>query len=81
MVREWRHIKSLKRFGRGLVPDGVQTTALGDLAMSCPACPQPGVNLPDGWEDTPEEQKYAQVFICSAPMLLWLILTLDIFTI
>ena len=23
--------------------------ALGELAMFCPACPQAGVNLPDGW--------------------------------
>lgn len=22
----------------------------GELVVKCPACPRPGVNLPDGWE-------------------------------
>ena len=28
---------------------------LGDLAVLCPACPQPGLNLPEDWEDDKEE--------------------------
>jgi hypothetical protein len=25
-----------------------------DLVIFCPACPQPGINLPQGWEKYPE---------------------------
>lgn len=32
------------------VPDGPQT---GKLASFCPACPQPGINLPEDWKDEP----------------------------
>ncbi|KAJ7430340.1 hypothetical protein FB451DRAFT_1068620, partial [Mycena latifolia] len=51
MMREWRHMVMLKRGGRG--NDGVRKvaqTAQGELAVGCPACPQLGVNLPEGWE-------------------------------
>lgn len=27
----------------------------GEMAIFCAACPQPGVNLPDGWEKDPEK--------------------------
>ncbi|KAG2023692.1 hypothetical protein CC2G_001319 [Coprinopsis cinerea AmutBmut pab1-1] len=35
----------------------------GILALFCAACPQPGINLPEGWEDDPEEWKYTQSFV------------------
>ncbi|KAJ7429283.1 hypothetical protein B0H11DRAFT_2266310 [Mycena galericulata] len=50
MMREWRHLVMLKRGGRG--NDGtrrVAETTPGELAVTCPACPQPGVNLPEDW--------------------------------
>jgi hypothetical protein len=50
MIREWRYLKMLKRAGRGHDPAGVQATKAGELAVLCPACPQPGINLPEGWE-------------------------------
>ncbi len=31
--------------------------ARGKLAFFCPACPQPGVNLPDGWMDDPQRYR------------------------
>lgn len=40
----------LKRAGRGQDPAGVNATEQGDLAIECPACPQPGRNLPPGWD-------------------------------
>jgi hypothetical protein len=40
----------LKRAGRGQDPAGASATALGELAVECPACPHPGRNLPEGWE-------------------------------
>jgi len=54
MVRQWRHLKLLKRAGCGHDPAGVVNTKLGECALLCPACPQPGKNLPDNWQDTPK---------------------------
>lgn len=39
----------LKRAGRGHVPEGIDKTSPGKLALECPACPHPGKNLPDDW--------------------------------
>lgn len=47
---QWRHSKMLKRSGRGHHPEGVNGTKEGQLAVFCPACPQPDINLPMGWE-------------------------------
>ncbi|KAF7797133.1 hypothetical protein EIP86_008325 [Pleurotus ostreatoroseus] len=51
MVREWRNIKMLKRFGRGHESAGVESTQPGQLVVPCRACPHPGKNLPKGWEN------------------------------
>lgn len=45
MIREWRHLKPMKRAGRGHDPDGVAATRPGSCAVLCPACPHPGKNL------------------------------------
>ncbi|KAF8078862.1 hypothetical protein FPV67DRAFT_1558069 [Lyophyllum atratum] len=58
MVREWRHLKLLKRAGRGNDPAGVKGTQEGECAVLCPACPHPGINLPSGWEDAPAHQSW-----------------------
>ncbi|KAG1846721.1 hypothetical protein C8R48DRAFT_750579 [Suillus tomentosus] len=58
MVREWRHLKQLKRAGRGHDPHGVDATSAGACAVLCPACPQPGKNLPDNWENAPQETRW-----------------------
>jgi hypothetical protein len=50
MVRQFRHIKLMKRAGCGNVTGGIYDTEPGALAIKCPACPQPGVNLPEDWE-------------------------------
>ncbi|KAF7795849.1 hypothetical protein EIP86_007016 [Pleurotus ostreatoroseus] len=57
-VREWKHLKMLKRAGRGHDPSGIAGTQPGDLAVVCPACPHPGINLPEGWEDAPESDRF-----------------------
>lgn len=31
------------------------TVANGELAIECPTCPQPGVNLPDDWKNDPDQ--------------------------
>ncbi|KAF7307923.1 CxC2 domain-containing protein [Mycena kentingensis (nom. inval.)] len=57
MVRQWRHLFALKRAGRGHADDGVAATQLGELALRCPACPRPDVNLPPNWQAAPPEQQ------------------------
>jgi hypothetical protein len=58
MVREWRHIKMTKRAGRGHDKSGIAGTSQGELAIPCRACPQPGINLPTGWEKGRAEDRY-----------------------
>lgn len=53
MVHQWRNIKQLGHAGRGHDPAGVDATCEGELAVLCPACPQPGQNLPPDWEKEP----------------------------
>ncbi|KAJ7481074.1 hypothetical protein B0H11DRAFT_1724414, partial [Mycena galericulata] len=62
MMREWRHLKMLKRAGRG--NDSKRTvaeTAPGELAVLCPACPQPGVNLPQDWASATGEDRFLYI--------------------
>ncbi len=59
MLYQWRHLMMLKRAGRAHDPDPkrVENTKPGKLTIKCPSCPQPGVNLPDGWEQaSPEDE-------------------------
>ena len=55
---QWQHLKLLKWGGRGHDSAGVLATRAGELAVLCPSCPGPGVNLPDDWEQAPPEMKY-----------------------
>ncbi|KAJ6450007.1 hypothetical protein C8R47DRAFT_999048 [Mycena vitilis] len=61
MTREFRHLLMAKRAGRGHDPSGIFGTAAGELAVQCPVCPNPKVNLPDGWENAPPEHQYLYV--------------------
>ncbi|KAJ6488184.1 hypothetical protein C8R47DRAFT_978857 [Mycena vitilis] len=60
MTREWRYLQMLKRSGRAHMPDGVRDIEAGACALLCPACPQPGKNLPvDGdWKRAPPELRF-----------------------
>jgi hypothetical protein len=49
MIRMWRHLRLLKRGGRAHNPTGAQGTSPGELAVLCPACPYPDINLPADW--------------------------------
>ena len=42
---------SFKRAGQGHDPSGVNGTPPGVLMVECPACPHPGRNLPEGWQN------------------------------
>lgn len=58
MNRQFGHLKILKRAGRGHVTGGVEATPEGACAIVCPACPQPGKNLPANWQSAPDNIKY-----------------------
>ncbi|KAJ7049303.1 hypothetical protein C8F01DRAFT_1002465 [Mycena amicta] len=49
MSRQHSYLTRGKRSGRAHDAGGLQGTGPGGLAVSCWACPQPGRNLPDGW--------------------------------
>ncbi|KDQ31598.1 hypothetical protein PLEOSDRAFT_1036768, partial [Pleurotus ostreatus PC15] len=63
IVREWRHIRLLKRSGRGHDPTGVSGTKEGECAVLCPACPHPGKNLPSDWQVEPRKQWIYSLFV------------------
>ncbi|KIK16595.1 hypothetical protein PISMIDRAFT_30884 [Pisolithus microcarpus 441] len=58
-VCEWHHLRMLKWSGCCHDPAGIINTASGECAIWCPACPHPGINLPNGWENTPPEKNDA----------------------
>jgi hypothetical protein len=47
--RQWRDLQTRKQFGLGHDQDLLLDN--GSLALFCPACPQPGINLPTNWQD------------------------------
>ena len=67
MNMQWRHLKLLKWGGRGHDPAGVNATRPGELAVLCPSCPRPGVNLPEDWEQAPPEFKYVPLSVTCGP--------------
>ncbi|KAF9523674.1 hypothetical protein CPB83DRAFT_898542 [Crepidotus variabilis] len=58
MLREWRHIRLLKRMGRGHAADGVRGTPQGACAVPCLACPRPGINIPSDYRSQPESRQF-----------------------
>ncbi|KAH7904648.1 hypothetical protein BJ138DRAFT_1018848, partial [Hygrophoropsis aurantiaca] len=58
VMRQWRHLQSLKRADRGHDPSGIEATRQGELAVECPACPHPGKNIPDDWKAAPKHLAY-----------------------
>ncbi|KIM39386.1 hypothetical protein M413DRAFT_74977, partial [Hebeloma cylindrosporum] len=50
MTRLWRWMKKLKWAGYGHNGKDATNVGAGELANFCPACPQPGVNLPENWK-------------------------------
>jgi hypothetical protein len=54
--RIWRDISARIQAGYGHIPE--ESVTPGGLAVFCPTCPQPGVNLPDDWRE--DDQKYGE---------------------
>jgi hypothetical protein len=48
--RRWRDIKAQMQSGLGHKQEE-DSPADGSMAVFCPACPQPGVNLPEDWKE------------------------------
>ena len=57
-LRMWRHIKMLKRGGQSYDSTGIEGTSPGELAVLCPACPIPSVNLPPNWHSVGKDLEY-----------------------
>ena len=53
VLRQWRDLNSRRRAGVPMDKDLCLKS--GDLALFCPACPQPCVNLPLDWKDDTEQ--------------------------
>ena len=47
--RQWRDLKNRMQSGIGYEPE-MDSPPDGSMAVFCPACPQPGINLPDDWK-------------------------------
>ncbi|KAF7300227.1 CxC2 domain-containing protein [Mycena kentingensis (nom. inval.)] len=60
--RQWRHLQLLKRGGRGHDKYGVVGTGPGELAVRCPVCPRPEVNLPNDWAHAAPEDRCLYTF-------------------
>ncbi|EIN04406.1 hypothetical protein PUNSTDRAFT_76368 [Punctularia strigosozonata HHB-11173 SS5] len=58
VTRQWAMLMMFKRAGRAHDPQGAEATPKGGLALRCPACPIPEVNLPENWDSMPEEQRW-----------------------
>ncbi|KAH6867625.1 hypothetical protein BKA70DRAFT_1380018 [Coprinopsis sp. MPI-PUGE-AT-0042] len=63
--RQWRNLNEWKTHGFGHLGQSPQK---GQLVWLCAACPQPGINLPDGWEDDSEQWKYTQSIVGNGNM-------------
>lgn len=62
MVRQWAYLKRMARSGLGHTQGGPKAAPRGAAAVRCWACPRPGFNLPEGWQDEPENLAYVSVF-------------------
>jgi hypothetical protein len=62
MSRIWRWMKRLKWAGFGNNNTMARDVSPGQLAVFCPACPQPGINIPDNWKE--DQARYALNYFC-----------------
>jgi KDZ transposase family protein len=51
MTRIWRWMKKLKWAGYAGGSNKVKDVRASELAIFCPACPQPGINISDNWRE------------------------------
>ena len=58
VIRQWRNLKQQQN--AGLAYTGQSNTKPGGLALFCPACPQPDINLPADWQE--DQDRYTYMF-------------------
>lgn len=68
--RLWRDLTSRRRSGQGQGIDEFlpHNRYQGSVAVICPACPEPGFNLPENWKDQlkdPEQRYAGHILICA----------------
>ncbi|KAH9017834.1 hypothetical protein EDB85DRAFT_1874207 [Lactarius pseudohatsudake] len=59
--RQWRDLRNRMEQGLGHQPEGDAPD--GCMAIFCPACPQPGINLPKDWKTAYEPYVLIRTFI------------------
>jgi hypothetical protein len=67
-LRMWRHLRMTKRGGRSYDNSGINGTSPGELAVLCPACPIPSVNLPPNWQAAEKDTEYVDL-LCDRSFL------------
>ncbi|KAI9434832.1 hypothetical protein H4582DRAFT_2080497 [Lactarius indigo] len=60
--RQWRDLKNRMESDLGHQPDG-EIHPDGAMAIFCPACPQPGINLPTDWKTLYPPDQLIRTFI------------------
>ncbi len=63
MSRLWRWMKRLKWNGFGHNGKDPMLVEPGELAIYCPTCPQPGINIPDNWKDDSNRFVFRRLFV------------------
>ncbi|KAK0214468.1 hypothetical protein IW262DRAFT_1450136 [Armillaria fumosa] len=63
MLIQWRHLRLLKRGRWAHDVTGPEGTKPGELAVLCPSCPQPGINLPSDWDQAPPHLKFLYLLL------------------
>ncbi|KAK0484271.1 hypothetical protein EDD18DRAFT_1311853 [Armillaria luteobubalina] len=63
MLIQWRHLQLLKRGGQAHDVTGPEGTKPGKLAVLCPSCPWPGINLPSDWDQAPPPLKFLYLLL------------------
>ncbi|KAE9406963.1 hypothetical protein BT96DRAFT_954569 [Gymnopus androsaceus JB14] len=60
MLNQWRHLHMLKQGGRVHDPNPrcIKETKAAELAIKCPSCPRPGINLPKIYLNAPPEDQF-----------------------
>ncbi|KIY60804.1 hypothetical protein CYLTODRAFT_482795, partial [Cylindrobasidium torrendii FP15055 ss-10] len=58
MSRQFLYLLRIKRSGVVHIPQPIATAAQGSLAVKCWACPRPGFNLPEDWENVQDNVRF-----------------------
>ncbi|KAJ7584901.1 hypothetical protein C8J56DRAFT_1004906 [Mycena floridula] len=59
---------TMKCVGRGHETGGIASTAPGEAAILCWACPYEGINLPDNWKEAVPKEKFLYMLFDDPPL-------------